>query len=239
MKFVLNAAAAIAALLICEASASAAFCGQWFMGNGGRDLVIGVASDGSGNALSSGGHPYLALCERTGGGSLTYQDYPTGCTDTSEGAGDFIMIYGGTGDDRIGPLQSAAGEISCGLGHHIMPFSSWRVPMWAYGNYGTDLIYGTDGADGLTSSDTNFTADSSNDVLCGFGGNDLLVGDYDSESATSHHECIDGGAGTNTCDGVASSSPYTDAYVTSTCSTAAHLTTTSSCGCTAAAANFW
>lgn len=182
------------------------------MSNGGRDLVFGEAADSSGTGLG-----YLAICEQPvgGTGSASDQTYSaiTGCTSSTTSA-DWIEIYGGSGGDRIGPLTSTTGTISCGTGGNKIKPYAWSFPMAAAGLGGFDVLFGTPHADLLVSNtfSQSSPADGSPDVLCGYGGNDWLIGDSDDNTPAGAEECLDGGSGTgDVCEAGNAGMPDTNA----------------------------
>lgn len=189
IKHMILAAAASIAVLGVGTRAEAAACGVWQMSDGSRDLVFGK--------IDAGGGVYkVAICERGGGGSDVYSVL-NNCTNSTS-TSDWVEIYGGGGNDRIAPLTTATGNITCN-GNTIAPYD-FGLGAAIAGGQGGDLIIGTANGD-LLVSDTFGTigGDSSFDALCGRDGSDWLYGDGDDSAASVMEECLSGGNGNDYC----------------------------------------
>ncbi|MEO0604352.1 MAG: hypothetical protein AAF211_23150 [Myxococcota bacterium] len=117
-----------------------------------------------------------------------------GC-DLATPGGTAVEITGTAGDDQIAPLTRT---ITC----NNVPMVAFDYPfgLFVEGLGGTDFLQGTESTDVLSSYDFGATiADGSIDWLCGYGGDDTLLGDYDASPLA--NESIDGGAGTDSCYG--------------------------------------
>jgi hypothetical protein len=207
------------------------------MTSSNRDLVFGEAADSFGFGLG-----YLAVCERpSGGGTQTFGTL-TSCTSSTTSA-DWVEIYGSPGGDRIAPLTSNIGTITCGTGgNKILPFA-WSFPAAIAGLGGSDLMYGTANNDLLVSNVFgSASGDSSNDILCGMNGDDALYGDGD-DSSPAPEEWLDGGPGSDYCASVLGGGDFSPGDVAANCETIVgsfiYTTSGGSAGGACAGPTFW
>lgn len=144
-----------------------------------------------------------------------------GCTGA--GSDKVMEIRTGGGDDRLTAMLTRYEEIDywgrvvpfeCGtLGDRrvaIKEIVHWNAPrLRAYMGSGTDRFYGSDHDDEAYSNDSELVfdgwrfrlrayADKGNDILCGLGGDDILVGDEDNSV---YKETLIGGSGYDACFG--------------------------------------
>jgi hypothetical protein len=126
------------------------------------------------------------------------------------------------------------------LDHNITcngnPMQAWHASvafgLWYTGYDAEDYIYGTSNQDTLYSDESTGTwYDNVTDLICGYGGDDEIYGDFDT-STYAYPTCLDGGAG--------NSDVCADGDVTSDCeSTSGSTVATSSCSCGSAPPTIW
>lgn len=209
--------------------AQAAICDSLLLGNAPQDVIIGEAGYEACVGGSSPfcyfqpylGAPRLGACWRDDGGD--WQMEVLDCT-TSTPAADLFYLQTTGGDDRVAVLQdehtdgdltllpagAGLGAMYCGdNGDAIAPWHpSFDFQIYAYLGTGTDLFHGSDNRDVVwtnapQSSGGVWTSPADGpgyDKVCTWGGDDYLYGDLD-DSYTTAEDWLDGGDGTDLCDG--------------------------------------
>lgn len=217
-------------LVVWAPEARAEWCQGWQFGFEGVDVVLGEEQVGG---VGTG---QLAMCYRpAGGGPETYVVVHECSTATPEG--NQFFIWGTEGNDTAGPL---AKPILCD-GTWMLPWNaSFKFGLAAFMGSGSDTVYGTPNADTLFSyyqyAYPPMVLDASNDRLCGYGGDDVLMGDGDESAEAS--ECLNGGPGTDTCNGGDDGSAFDTAYA---CEDTSHAVTSTeaTCSCGTEPPSFW
>ena len=178
--------AAILSSMTLPTVAEAALC-DTFNGTDGDDVImIGRAYYWNGFFWVPYGNNPLAIC-MISGGTTTFT--VTDCDSADNGDG--IHVYGGDGDDII---NAVTGDVFFCAGNPMGQwYSGWDIWPYMFGDDGADLLIGAAGKDLLISGSNvaNYPADGSHDWLCGYGGDDVLIGDND--DSTGDFECMDGG----------------------------------------------
>ncbi|UJR82509.1 hypothetical protein [Sandaracinus amylolyticus] len=147
---------------------------------------------------------YARVCRQTGA-TWTSTDL-TSCT-TSLSSSDSATLLGRQGDDVIGPHVGADQLCTATATHrnYVADFNAaFSFGLALQGEGGADHLYGSSNPDRLYSNwpDEGYSdADGADDLMCGFGGDDILRGDGDDSS--SFEECMFGGTQVTSdqCDG--------------------------------------
>lgn len=144
----------------------------------------------------------LAVCRKTGS-SFFYTEIAS-CEDITQFN---VLVYAYQGSDVVAPVVDT---IRCGVGGpHIAPFAETIFGFGitvlgdaTLGGTGGDHIFGTQNDDHLMSLHGGpGSSDGAGDLLCGYEGNDLLIGD-----SSPTRERMSGGAGQDSCQGGTESS---------------------------------
>jgi hypothetical protein len=117
-----------------------------------------------------------------------------------------VFVTASAGNDQLAPNTQS--PQSCELGVYMIAWNPGVLSFGIAANMGTgsDTAHGSGNDDDLFSNypgtviPFNLTPpDSSEDTLCGWGGDDDLVGDKD--DSDTYQEFLGGGSGTNSCNG--------------------------------------
>ena len=129
-----------------------------------------------------------------------------GSCDTGSSSSDYIYVSALGGADVVWP--NTEGHI-CKVGYfttYMLEFDEDIFDFYLDADMGTgsDWAYGTEHGDVLFSNKWGtlgnlLPADSAEDRLCGYGGNDTLYGDHDDSEA--YEELLSGGTGSDYCNG--------------------------------------
>jgi len=128
-----------------------------------------------------------------------------GSCDTGSSSSDYIYVSALGGADVVWP--NTEGHI-CKVGYfttYMLDFDEDIFDFYLDADMGTgrDKAYGTEHGDVLFSNKWGYSpylpADSAEDILCGYGGNDTLYGNHDDSEA--YEEILHGGDGIDTCNG--------------------------------------
>jgi hypothetical protein len=139
----------------------------------------------------------------------------TGCTSTTS-ATDQVFVTAGAGDDQMAPNTETQ---ACTLGVYMLAWNPGVLKFGIAANMGTgsDVAHGSENDDSLFSNypgtvfPSNLTpADSADDILCGWGGDDSLTGDKD--DSASFEELLGGGSGTDHCNGGNDGNTFDDVH---------------------------
>ncbi len=209
------------------ADADAAVCDQLLLGADNQDVILGEAGYRQCVGGPSpfcyfqpyGGSPKLGACWRDEGGA--WQLEILDCTGANTSS-DIFYFKGGAGDDRVAvlrdehttgdltllPAGGGTGAMMCGGSDAIAPWNpNFDFQIYAYLGTGTDVFHGSDNRDFVMSNDFAYVggtwtspADNAFDLACMYGGNDTFYGDADDDYHVAE-DLVDGGAGTDYCDG--------------------------------------
>ncbi len=178
-----------------------AICRSFTLSNQAEDVILGEAAvAGIGGAVLGLGHAGVCVIKD---GVRTYYDVPECDMDTVQN--DQILFRMRGGNDRLATMPPVFSGMDCG-GHLIRDLDPYdfRFGIAAYMGDGEDMFAGTEWNDWVTSNDWisgEAPADGDPDLLCGWGGDDHLLGDEDSNAFTGVEETLHGGAGSDYCDG--------------------------------------
>ncbi len=159
----------------------------------------------------------LGVCWRDGYGAWHYVQTACGWNDSW----DRLRINAGDGDDEVIAHPSGASRFACEGGYFAIDPAAWgssqfNVGLDVYLGEGIDAFDGTPMSDVVRSNDFGLNDDGSGagprnpylgDVMCGYGGNDGLYGDADNATGWANNECLNGGSGTDVCNGATSTTP--------------------------------
>ena len=234
------------------AEARAAMCGSFSADTGNNVIILGEATNYfwyQGQQLWYGlGH--LGVCWRNSAGNAQLTSV-TSC-DINDGLNDYVYVAAGNGNDVVWPNTYSH---DCSLDTKLWPFAHvggeddglFDFYLLAEGGYGSDTLLGTNHSDVLRSntygSFPNLApADSADDILCGYGGADNLLGDHD-DSAT-YEEFLWGGNnapdGTgDVCDGGFDGSTHDDLHTTCETRSSGAVTGTDHGGCGLGQDHWW
>lgn len=128
----------------------------------------------------------------------------TSCTGTYTPAGDQVIVDTGEGDDIVVAHPDSAGNFTCPVSTGVV-VGPW-VPGMDFGinallGTGADTAYLSPNDDIAISGAATAVDDGANDIMCGYGGDDILLGDGTDGTDL---ECLDGGADTDVCYGYGS-----------------------------------
>ena len=178
--------------------ARAASCGTFTATNNANDIIVG---EQAGYFWYDGQYWFyplgkLAICW----GETTPVNYElfTGCS-TSSTSSDYIKVKALGGNDRLVPNETGHICEPTILSTYVLPFDEGRFDFYVYAEMGTgaDEAHGTENGDALYSNYNggvgSLPADSAEDTLCGWGGNDALYGDND--DTDTYEETLEGGTG--------------------------------------------
>ena len=186
--------------------ARASACGYFYADSGDNTIILG---EKTGYFYYQGQLYYyglgdLAICW-TDADEVTQFELFSDC-DRSSSSSDFVYVSALAGNDKVGP--NTTGHI-CKVGYlstYMLPFDDAGFDFYLYADMGTgsDWAYGTANGDVLMSNSIgvypdSFPADSAEDHLCGYDGDDDLYGDHD--DTNTYEELLSGGNGTDYCNG--------------------------------------
>lgn len=136
---------------------------------------------------------HLGVCARRPSGVIVFYDVPT--CDTATPRGNVIRLSSSGGGTATTTVAPAVISINCG-GVTIDPFpTAFQFGLWFTGYNATDIAYGTPNRDYLHgNSYVPWAVDGAADTLCGYGDDDVLVGDGEPVAA-GLEACMNGGAG--------------------------------------------
>ncbi len=224
-KILAGLAGIVVVSIVHQQAAHAVTCDTLTLSDLSEDVILGEAGgylcgQNVGCVFLPDSTPHLGACVTTPDGEETF--YMLDCTIDNV-VGDKLSLSTRGGDDRVAVLKDAhttgwldllpaggnTGAIFCG--DHGDTLAPWH-PEFEFGlsvslGTGSDLFHGSDRADVVTTNANIFfngvissPADQSTDQVCGWGGNDTLSGDRDDDFRTAE-DLLDGGAGTDSCDG--------------------------------------
>ncbi|HWB76127.1 MAG TPA: hypothetical protein VG755_14255 [Nannocystaceae bacterium] len=190
--------------------ANAAACHTLNLGAGAEHVIVGRYAewDPLVNAPVPNAQVDVGVCVITGG--IPDVQILPGC-DSFTPANAPLVINAGDGNDRVVALQETHGSWFPCENSYILPWkdSSYAFGMVAAMGKGSDEFYGSPESD-VASSNTilavgTVPADVAWDLVCGYAGQDQLMGDKDNNAALGREEWLDGGADGDICDGDGSS----------------------------------
>lgn len=197
------------------------------IGSGNDTVVLGVGLDFLGydnfthTCIYGNTHSpaQLGACIDHGSGSMTYYTSVAACTTGS--SQDYVEVDTGAGNDTVEPAPASPSYIACGgtpdshgCYQHAVADCNFTFGISSRLGTGNDIGFGSPRHDAFYSNTdfippfTIYPADAAADLICGFGGNDILAGDFDNSSSA--NECIYGGAATDECDLINSGGTYYD-----------------------------
>ena len=182
-KFTQTALLTLALAALPAASFATTACGGTITGDG--TVVFGEVR----------GTGYLGICVRDPGGVVTYHAVTTCNTGTP--IGEVIRISSSGVYAGVTTIAPAMVPVDCS-GTWVDPFpTAFRFGLWFTGYAGQDIAYGTPNRDYLHgNSYVVWAADGVTDILCGYGDDDVLVGDLQSPlPPPAQYACLEGGAG--------------------------------------------
>jgi len=221
----------VAAVLCCltmtltPSKSRASACDTFYGDSGDNVILVGVNA----GSFQYQGQTYyyslgkMAICWRDQSAIWHYVENPTGC-DIYSTSSEYVYISAGDGDDSV--AANSVGHM-CQLqdpdhARMVLPFDEPGFSFYMDVDLGTgsDHGYGSSNDDRLESNYTTFLgahpADSANDFLCGYDGDDQLYGDGDHGDSgywpinhSGHEERLNGGLGDDYCNG-GDGEPYYD-----------------------------
>jgi len=217
MKFEIWAAVMLccAAMTLAPSKSQASAC-DVFAGDAGDNTIL--VGDSAASFQYQGKTYYysrghMAICWADQNHIWQYFENPTGCDIYSTSA-EYVSINAGAGDDNVA-ANSVGHTCVAGYSTYLLPFSTPGFDFYLRANMGagSDHAYGTENADYLYSNQYDYStfsypADSANDFLCGYDGDDYLIGDKDASDSgywpidgSGHEERLNGGLGSDHCYG--------------------------------------
>ena len=229
---VISIAILASSFVLVSVEARAAMCDSLVLDDDPQDVLIGTV--GNRICLPSVGCVFfpsnpgtMAACWRDEGGAWQFEQLTC---DVNTSASDYLLVTTNGGDDRVSFLRTehfptAPYSFSC-AGHWMGPaLPAFAFYTNAYLGGGEDLYHGSEGRDFVYTNVPQFSftgpfmlADDATDKVCANEGNDSLMGDLDDDWAT-FEDYLDGGPGSDSCDGDAYANGDDDSDLYRSCET--------------------